>query len=209
VQTRAGQQAPVLGCAQPSSPHQNAPHRVFAAGDVHPAVARLREMLNKFPIVFAGRFETAGSGVRAARHTMLCPSHRARPAVDASTLLPPTWLIRVAVAAVWLYEGLWCKLLHGQPHELEVVRRVPYFGPRIGALFLQALGVVEVALAIWVLSAITPVWCALAQTALLVALNASGLLWARRIIHDPGGMVVKNVAFLILGWVAAGLPPWS
>ena len=121
-------------------------------------------------------------------------------------VIPPFWLIRVAVAAVWFYEGLWCKILGGQPHELEVVTAVPYFGPRIGALFLKALGVVEVALGVWVLTAIAPQTCAVAQTLLLVALNANGLIWARHIIHDPGGMVVKNFAFLVLAWVAAGLP---
>ena len=120
--------------------------------------------------------------------------------------LPPYWLIRVAVAAVWIYEGLWCKLLGGQPHELTVVESVPWFGPRIGALFLRALGVVEVALGAWVLSGMAPMLCAMAQTVLLVTLNANGLLWARRIIHDPGGMVVKNFAFLVLAWVAAGVP---
>ena len=125
-----------------------------------------------------------------------------------STLLPAFWLIRVAVAAVWLYEGLWCKLLRGQPHEFEVVAAVPYFGPRIGALFLKVLGVVEVALAVWILSAVAPVACAAAQTLLLVSLNACGLLWARHIIHDPAGMVVKNFAFLVLAWVAASLPGW-
>jgi len=124
------------------------------------------------------------------------------------TLLPPFWLIRVAVAAVWLYEGLWCKLLRGQAHELEVVKAVPWFGPRIGALFLQVLGVVEVALALWTLSAIAPVMCAVAQTVLLVTLNASGLFWARHVIHDPAGMVVKNFAFLVLAWVSASLPGW-
>ena len=121
-------------------------------------------------------------------------------------VFPPFWLIRVAVAAVWFYEGLWCKILGGQPHELEVVTAVPYFGPRIGALFLKALGVVEVALGVWVLTAIAPQTCAVAQTLLLVALNANGLIWARHIIHDPGGMLVKNFAFLVLAWVAAGLP---
>jgi hypothetical protein len=125
------------------------------------------------------------------------------------SLLPPFWLIRVAVAAVWLYEGLWCKLLHGQPHELEVVEAVPYFGARFGALFLQVLGVVEVALAVWTLTALEPVLCAITQTLLLVALNASGLIFSRHIIHDPGGMVVKNFAFLVLVWVAAGLPGWQ
>lgn len=126
-----------------------------------------------------------------------------------SMLLPPFWLIRAAVAAVWLYEGLWCKLLRGQPHEFEVVEAVPYFGPRIGASFLKVLGVVEVALAMWVLSAVAPVACAAVQTLLLVSLNACGLLWARHIIHDPAGMVVKNSAFLVLAWVAASLPGWQ
>jgi hypothetical protein len=126
-----------------------------------------------------------------------------------STLLPPIWLIRVAVAAVWIYEGLWCKLLRGQPHEYRVVEAVPFFGPRIGAHFLQVLGVVEIALGLWTLSAFEPWLCALAQTLLLVTLNVNGLLWARHIIHDPGGMVVKNFAFLVLVWVAAGLPGWT
>ena len=122
------------------------------------------------------------------------------------TLLPPFWLIRVAVAAVWIYEGLWCKLLRGQPHELAVVEAVPFFGPRVGAAFLMTLGVVEVALGAWVLTGIEPWWCALVQTLLLVTLNLNGLIWSRHIIHDPGGMVVKNSAFLVLVWVAAGLP---
>jgi hypothetical protein len=43
---------------------------------------------------------------------------------------------------------------------------------------------------------------------LLIALNASGLFWARRLIHDPGGMVVKNFAFLVLVWVSASAPGW-
>jgi uncharacterized membrane protein YphA (DoxX/SURF4 family) len=125
-----------------------------------------------------------------------------------SLLLPPFWLIRVAVAAVWLYEGLWCKLLRGQPHEFEVVAAVPRFGPRFGAPFLRMLGVVEVLVALWTLSALAPILCAAFQTVLLVALNASGLLFARQIIPDPGGMVVKNFAFLVLVWVCAGVPGW-
>lgn len=118
-------------------------------------------------------------------------------------LLPPFWLIQLAVAGVWLYEGLWCKLLRGDPNQLRVVEAVPRFGPKVGALFIMTLGVVEVCMALWALSGITPVIAAVAQTALLVTLNANGLLWARRLIHDPAGMVVKNFAFLVLVWVAA------
>jgi hypothetical protein len=124
-------------------------------------------------------------------------------------LLPPYWLIRVAVSAVWLYEGLWCKLLRGEPHQLQVVEAVPRFGPRVGALFLTLLGAVETSLALWALSGIAAVPCAVVQTMLLVTLNVNGLIWARKIIHDPAGMVVKNFAFLVLVWVSASLPGWT
>ena len=110
------------------------------------------------------------------------------------------------MAGVWLYEGLWCKLLRGQPHEFAGVAAVPHFGRRIGTAFLLALGTVEVALALWTLSAAAPVSCALVQTLPLVSLNSNGLLWARHIVPDPVGMVVKNFAFLVLIWVSAGLP---
>jgi hypothetical protein len=122
-----------------------------------------------------------------------------------SLALPPLALLRSAVAAVWLYEGLWCKLLGRERRQVRVVEAVPVFGPAIGRHFLRALGVVETALAVWVLSGVAPGLCAIAQVTLLVALNTSGLLWARHIIHDPGGMVVKNVSFLLLAWVAAAM----
>jgi hypothetical protein len=121
-------------------------------------------------------------------------------------LMPPHWLIRVAVAGVWLYEGLWCKLLRGEPREFEVVRAVPKYGERCGVPFLLGLGAVEVSVGVWVLSGWRPFLCAVAQTVLLVSLNANGLIWSRHLIHDPKGMIVKNFAFLILAWVAAAVP---
>jgi hypothetical protein len=122
---------------------------------------------------------------------------------DILLAVPPVLLLRVSVAAVWLYEGLWCKLLGREPHQVQVVESVPGLGPIFGRTFLLALGLVETALAMWVLSGSVPGLCAVTQTALLVTLNLNGLLWARHVIHDPGGMVVKNVAFLLLAWVAA------
>lgn len=104
-----------------------------------------------------------------------------------------------------MYEGLWCKLLRGEPREFEVVKAVPRYGPRFGVPFLMALGVVEVAIGAWVLSGAAPLYCAITQTVLLVSLNANGLLWARDVIHDPKGMLVKNFAFLVLAWVSASL----
>ena len=121
-------------------------------------------------------------------------------------VFPPLVIIRTSVAAVWLYEGLWCKLLGRVQSQVQVVTAVPRLGLRYGLPFLKALGVVEVGLAAWVLAGIAPGLCALVETALLVLLNANGLLWARQIIHEPAGMVVKNIAFLVLVWVCGAVP---
>ena len=125
---------------------------------------------------------------------------------DFIVAFPSLVVIRSSVAAVWLYEGLWCKILGGMPSQSRIVTAVPRFGPRFGGPFLKLLGVVETGLAIWVLSGRAPGLCALVQTVLLVTLNVNGLLWARRLIHDPAGMVVKNIAFLVLVWVCGAAP---
>jgi uncharacterized membrane protein YphA (DoxX/SURF4 family) len=117
--------------------------------------------------------------------------------------MPPLLLLRAAVAAVWLYEGLWCKLLKGVPHQEDVVAAHPLFGPKLAKTFLELLAAVEIGLAVWVMAGWQPGAAALAQTILLIVMNANGLLFARHIIPDPGGMVVKNAGFLVLAWVTA------
>lgn len=120
--------------------------------------------------------------------------------------IPPLILIHASVAAVWLYEGLWCKLLGQTPSQLAVVTAVPRFGQRYGALFLRTLGATETALGLWALSGFSPAFCAVVQTCLLIILNLNGLIWARHLIHDPVGMIFKNAAFLVLAWIGGALP---
>jgi len=122
---------------------------------------------------------------------------------------PPLWMIHIAVAGVWMYEGLWCKLLGRQARQLQVVEAVPRYGPRVGAFLLKILGAIEVGISLWVLSRLAPVLCAVTQTLLLIALNSGGLFWARHLIHDPAGMVIKNFAFLLLVWVSASHASWT
>lgn len=125
---------------------------------------------------------------------------------DVAITFPPLIVMRGAVAAVWLYEGLWCKVFGRAQLEAQVVAKVPMFGPRFGRSFLKALGVIEVLLAAWVISAIHPGVCAIAEVTLLVVLNVNGLLWSRDIIPDPAGMIVKNMAFLVLAWACGAIP---
>jgi uncharacterized membrane protein YphA (DoxX/SURF4 family) len=122
--------------------------------------------------------------------------------------IPPLLLIRASVAAVWMYEGLWCKVLGQVPSQVEVVTAVPRLGPRFGVPFLKTLGVVEMAFSVWVMTGFAPGLCAVGQTVLLVGLNTNGLVWSRHIINEPLGMVVKNFAFLVLVWIGGALP-WA
>lgn len=119
--------------------------------------------------------------------------------------MPPPILIRVAVAMVWIYEGLWCKILGRHPDQKETAASVPFVGPANAHLFLVSLGVLECVLGAWTLSGWHLWWAALAQTTLLAVMNTCGLIWARRSIHDPAGMLIKNFVFVILMWVAAGM----
>ena len=116
---------------------------------------------------------------------------------------PRTWTIRVALALVWLYQGFWCKLLGRMPHHQEVIGAPPFLGGELGHAALIVLGVVECGIAVWVLSGHWARLAAMAQTALLLAMNAGGVIWASRIIPDPVGMLFQNFAFLVLAWIAA------
>jgi len=115
----------------------------------------------------------------------------------------PILLIRVAIALVWLYEGVWCKLLNRMPHQVDVVAAHPMFSRRSALWVLRGIGVVEVLLALWVLSGWEAWWAAFVQTVILVGMNANGVLFSRQHIHDPAGMLVKNFAFVVLMWVGA------
>jgi len=116
------------------------------------------------------------------------------------------WTIRASLALVWLYQGLWCKLLGRMPHHQEVIGSVPFLDGAAGHIALIALGVIECAIAVWVVSGRWARLAAAAQTALLMAMNAGGVIWASRIIPDPVGMLFQNFAFLVLAWVAAEEP---
>jgi uncharacterized membrane protein YphA (DoxX/SURF4 family) len=111
---------------------------------------------------------------------------------------------RLAVALVWLYQGLWCKVMGRCPGHQAIVEAVPGLSSRSAVLALAGLGLIEAGLAAWVLSGWRPRSAAAAQTFLLVGMNSGGLLWGREHIADPGAMIVQNIAFLTLAWVVAG-----
>jgi hypothetical protein len=110
---------------------------------------------------------------------------------------------RFTVAAVWLVHGLYNKLLGGSPRHLAIVQAVPGFGGTVGEVVLASVGMVEVAIAFWVLSRRTPRLCAATQTTVLLSMNIVELTFARELLMWPAGLIPANLAFLGLGWFAA------
>jgi hypothetical protein len=90
-----------------------------------------------------------------------------------------------AVAGVWMYHGLWCKVLGRCPEQLDIVAAAPFLPRRLAQPAVFALGLAEIAFATWVLSGRRPLLAAAAQTALLAGMNGGGLAWGRT--HIPGG----------------------
>jgi hypothetical protein len=117
--------------------------------------------------------------------------------------VPDHKLIRLSIATVWFYQGLWCKVLGGVPHQEAVISTVPFLGAAEVRVALVMLGLVECGLAVWVLSGQRLRQAAIVQTALLAAMNSGGLIWAWHLIPDPIGMIVQNFAFLVLVWTAS------
>ena len=65
-------------------------------------------------------------------------------------------LARLAIAAVWLYQGGWCKLVAPNERHLRIVADLPGVGPAHARKVLALVGSVEVALAAWVLTGRAP-----------------------------------------------------
>lgn len=113
------------------------------------------------------------------------------------------WTLRGALAAVWLHQGLGGKVLRGRPDHEAIVADVPGVGERRARIVAGGIGVGETVLALWVLSGFAPRRAAVAQTALLVGMNAGGLVFARDRIGDPRRMVARNACFVAAIWGSA------
>jgi uncharacterized membrane protein YphA (DoxX/SURF4 family) len=122
------------------------------------------------------------------------PQEIDRPAVAPHPLLLAA--IRLTVAAVWIYEGLWLKMIRPAPHELDVVRSVA-IGALTPAQLLFAIGCGETLLGLGVLSGWFWRPLAIFQAILLILMNGIGIAFSGPAIPSPVGLVIHNLPFLL------------
>ncbi|GAA2808004.1 DoxX-like family protein [Kitasatospora sp. CM 4170] len=120
--------------------------------------------------------------------------------------MPTPWQTRcatLAVALMWGYEGLWCKIFPGRADQRAIVEGLPLLPDAAAHALLIGIGLAELALGAWVLSGYAPRVAALVQTALVLAFNTGGLLVGADQIPEPGRLVVQDLVFLALVWTVA------
>ena len=114
------------------------------------------------------------------------------------------YLLTILVGSVWVFHGLYSKLLSGIPRHHLIVERI--LGDRIADLATPAIGIGEIALGLWAFTRRYRPACALAQTLAIAAMNFLEILLARDLLISAPGMVALNLAFLSLVWYWAFLP---
>jgi hypothetical protein len=113
----------------------------------------------------------------------------------------------ILVGSVWVFHGLYSKILMGIPRHRDIVARV--LGEDASGLATFAIGFLEILLGLWVYSRWNRKGCALVQTLALVSMNVLEILLARDLLISAVGMAVLNLAFLTLVWQWALYPrPW-
>lgn len=78
-------------------------------------------------------------------------------------------ILNTTIAFVWLFSGIYCKLLGLEPRHRAIVARV--LGEDMAGWASPAIGALEVLMGLWVLSRIAPRFCALTQIITVASMN--------------------------------------
>ena len=112
---------------------------------------------------------------------------------------------QVLIGSVWVFHGLYSKILNGIPRHRLIVGRI--LGEANAGLATKVIGLLEVLLGVWVFIGWQPVMCAVIQTAALVSMNTLEIILAGELLISAVGMVILNLGFLSLVWLWALFTP--
>ncbi|RYG64212.1 hypothetical protein EON80_19665 [bacterium] len=98
---------------------------------------------------------------------------------------------RFCAGGVWLYEGLWMKILRPDPHELDIVRHFSFLGLG-GADLMKGIGALECLLALGFFSGLIPRSVGIVGSVALLAMNLTGIFAGGGTIAAPLGLLIKN-----------------
>lgn len=109
------------------------------------------------------------------------------------------------IAGVWVFHGLYSKLLNGVPRHREIVARV--VGEELATPVTTMIGAGEIMLGLWMWSGRKRRACAAAQTAALVSMNTLEIARADDLLISARGMLLLNALLIATAWVWASSDP--
>lgn len=77
--------------------------------------------------------------------------------------------INIAIALVWLINGLYCKVLDKVPRHRMIVASI--LGDEYAQLLTVTIGVLEIGMAVWILTRIYARLCAITQILIVALMN--------------------------------------
>lgn len=107
--------------------------------------------------------------------------------------------INIAIAAVWMVNGLFCKVANLVPRHQMIVARI--LGADHAPLLTRIIGVLEVCMAVWILSAIKPRWCAGMQILLVATMNVIEFMLAPDLLlFGRINILIAALFILLIYW---------
>jgi len=108
------------------------------------------------------------------------------------------WAARLFIAGVWIFHGLFSKILDGIPRHKQIVGKI--LGEEFADAATIAIGVLEILLGCWVLTGLKKRLCAAVMTTALVSMNTLEIIIARELLISAAGMVALNLIFITIIW---------
>jgi hypothetical protein len=106
-----------------------------------------------------------------------------------------------AIAAVWVANGVWCKVLSQVPRHAQIVARV--VGNEVAPSLTVAIGLAEVTMAAWVLSGRSRTLCAVTQIAVVMAMNViEQVIAADLLLWGPFNLLWATLFCVVVGATA-------
>ncbi len=102
------------------------------------------------------------------------------------------------IASVWVFHGLYSKLLDGIPRHAQIVARI--LGEDISHLVTIAVGISEILLGLWAWSGRYRTANATVQTVAIISMNTLEITFARDLLISAPGMLALNLVFLSVVW---------
>lgn len=114
-------------------------------------------------------------------------------------------VLTVLIGSVWVFHGLYSKILAGIPRHRLIVGRI--LGEEWAGRAIVTIGVLEILLGLWAFSGRFRVGCAAVQTVAIIAMNFLEIRLANDLLISGLGMLVLNAAFLSVVWYWAKMKP--